>query len=323
MWFPERDPTANPSENGTIGFWGPWRSSTANEIILNNVLDSIPSVSGKKLPCHTNSKSNGTKVGKVFSTHKDSDKEVYLMLEKILRMTKEGKKGQIPRNSRLMKESLAMLYAKMKQKTKVDDLMHKLQMIKKGRVEKKKDHKPLKHVKELSLSRALTQINSSLESSKSKKLPNKKLQKADKTGTRRTVIENVPVNDDNSINNDVDNTLEMRSNSRDEDQDMEGVPSLDTSSGFEEVKQNDDIDGGDLIADNNEDDANTDTQIENEYDSEKESSGQSPETNYETSGENSEMEFSDGIRDDIDNDNNNDDDDGFVEEYNRNSNMYL
>lgn len=322
VWFPERDPTANPSENGTIGFWGPWRSSTANEIILSNVLDSIPSVSGKKHSCHTNGKSNGTKVEKVFSTHKDSDKEVYLMLEKILRMTKEGKKGQIPRNSRLMKESLAMLYAKMKQKTKVDDLMHKLQMIKKGRVAKRKDHKPLKHVKKQSLSSALTQINSSLESSKSKKLPNKKLQKVDNTGTRRTVIENVP---DNSINNDVDNTLEMSSKSTDleEDQDMEGVPSLDTSPGFEEVKQNDDIDGGDLIADNNEDDANTDTQIENEYDSEEESSGQSPETNYETSGENSEMEFSDGIRDDIDNDNNNDDDDGFVQDYHRNFNTYL
>ena len=247
------------------------------------------------------------------------------MLEKILRMTKEGKKGQIPRNSRLMKESLAMLYAKMKQKTKVDDLMHKLQMIKKGRVAKRKDHKSLKHVKEQSRSSALTQINSSLESSKSKKLPNKNLQKVDKTGTRRTVIENVP---DNSINNDVDNTLEMSSNSREEDQDMEGEPSLDKSTGFEEVKQNDDIDGGDLMADNNEDDANADTQIENEYDSEEESSGQSPETNYETSGENSEMEFSDGIRDDIDNNNNNDDDnddddDDFVQDYNRNSNMYL
>ena len=322
MWFPERDPTANPSENGTIGFWGPWRSSTANEIILNNVLDSIPSVSGKKHSCHTKGKSNGTKVGKVFSTHRDSDKEVYLMLEKILRMTKEGKKGQIPRNSRLMKESLAMLYAKMKQKTKVDDLMHKLQMIKKGRVAMRKDHKSLKHVKEQSRSSTLTQINSSLESSESKKLPNKNLQKVDKTGTRRTVIENVP---DNSINNDVDNTLEMSSNSREEDQDMEVEPSLDESTGFEEVKQNDDIDGGDLMADNNEDDANTDTQIENEYDSEEESSGQSPETNYETSGENSEMEFSDGIRDDIDNDNNNNDDDDeeFVQDYNRNSNMYL
>ena len=40
------------------------------------------------------------------------------------------------------------------------------------------------------------------------------------------------------------------------------------------------------------------------------------------------MEFSDGIRDDIDNDNDNNnnddnDDDDFVQDYNRNSNMYL
>ncbi|XP_020614372.1 AP2/ERF domain-containing protein PFD0985w-like [Orbicella faveolata] len=337
VWFPERDPLANPSKNGTIGFWGPWRSSTANKIILDNVLDSIPSVSGKKHSRHTNGKSNGKKMGKVFSTHEDSDKEVYLMLEKILQKTKEGKKGQIPRNSRLMKESLAMLYAKMRQKTKVDDLMHKLQMIKKGRVARRKEHTPVKLVKEQTRSSALTKMNSSLESSKLKKFMNKNQQTVDKTGTRRTEIEKVHITDDNSINNGVDNPLEMRSNSRDEDQDMDEAPPLDTSSGFEEVDQND-LENGELMADNSENDRNSYAQIEDEYDSEVESSGQSTETNDQTSGGKSEMEFqdSDGISDDMDNDNDNDNDDDndddnandngnddFIRDNNKNSDIYL
>ena len=312
VWFPERDPTANPSKNGTIGFWGPWRSSTANKIILDNVLDSIPSVSGKKHSWHTNGKSNGKKMGKVFSTHEESDKEVYLMLEKILRMTTEGKKGQIPRNSKLMKESLAMLYTKMKQKTKVDDLMHKLQMIKKGRVAKRKGHKPVKHVKEQTRSSTLTQMNSSLETRKPKKLTNKNHQTVDNTGTRRTEIENVPIRDDNSVNNGADNALKMRNNPREDDQDMEEAPSLNNSSGSEQVEQND-LENGDLMADNNENERNTDAQKGDEYDSEVESSGQSAATNPhdQTSGEKSQMEFqgSDSISDDIDNDNDNDNDD--------------
>lgn len=336
VWFPERDPTANPSINGTLGFWGPWRSSTANKIILKNVLDSIPSLSGTKPSFHTNG--NGKKIVKEFSTHEDSDKDVYLMLENILRMTKKGKKGQIPRNSKLMKESLAMLYAKMKKKTKVDDLMHKLQMIKKGRVAKRKGHKPVKLVKEQTRSSTLTQMNSSLESRKPKKMMTKNHQTIDKTGTRRTEIENVPIRNDTSINNGADNTLEMRSNPREDDQDMEEALSLDTSSGSEQVEQTD-LENGELMADNSENDRNPDTQIEDEYDSEVESSGQSAVTNSrnQTSGEKSEMEFegSDSIRDDIDNDNDDDngsdddyvnDDNGnddFIADNNRNSGMYL
>ena len=336
VWFPERDPTANPSINGTLGFWGPWRSSTANKIILKNVLDSIPSLSGTKPSFHTNG--NGKKIVKELSTHEDSDKDVYLMLENILRMTKKGKKGQIPRNSKLMKESLAMLYAKMKKKTKVDDLMHKLQMIKKGRVAKRKGHKPVKLVKEQTRSSTLTQMNSSLESRKPKKMMTKNHQTIDKTGTRRTEIENVPIRNDTSINNGDDNTLEMRSNPREDDQDMEEALSLDTSSGSEQVEQTD-LENGELMADNSENDRNPDTQIEDEYDSEVESSGQSAVTNSrnQTSGEKSEMEFegSDSIRDDIDNDNDDDngsdddyvnDDNGnddFIADNNRNSGMYL
>lgn len=303
MWFPERDPTANPSKNGTIGFWGPWKSSTANKVILDNVVDNLPSVNETKHSCLTNGKSNAKKIGKVFSTHEESDKEVYLMLEKLLQMTNEGKKGQIPRNSRLMKESLAMLYAKMKQKTKVDDLMHKLQMIKKGRVAKRKGHKPMKRVKERTRSSALPQMNSSLESSKPKKLLNKKHQKVDKIGTRRTEIENVAIKDDNSLTNEFDNTLEMNSNLREVDQDMDEFSFLDASSGFEEVKQND-IEDGELMTDNSENDRNTDTQIEDEYNSEEESSGQSADTTDQTSEEKSDMEFQDSndISDDVDND---------------------
>ena len=329
MWFPERDPLANPSENGTIGFWGPWRSSTANTLILENVLDSIPSMRKEKHSRHTKIKNKGKKMGKVFSTHEDSDKEVYLMLEKILQMTKVGKKGQIPRNSRLMKESLAMLYAKMKQKTKVDDLMHKLQMIKKGRVAKRKGHKPVKLAKEQTRSSLLTQMKSSLESSKPKKLMNKDHQTADKTGTRRTEIENVPLIDENSINNGTGNNLEMRSNSREDDQDMEEVLPLDTSSGFQEVDQND-IENGELMTDNSKNDRNSYAQIEDEYDSEVESSAQSAETNNQTSREKSEMEFqdNDGVSDDIDNDNDdhNDNDNGnddLIRDNNKNSYMYL
>ena len=280
-------------------------------------------MSEKKHSRHTKGKSNGKKIEKVFSTHEESDKDVYLMLEKILRMTKEGKKGQIPRNSSLLKESLAMLYAKMKQKTKVDDLMHKLQMIKKGRVAKRKGHRPGKLVKEQTRSSAVTQINSSLESSKPEKLMNKNHQTVAKTGTRRTEIENVPTRDDNSINNGIDNSLEMRNNSREDDQDMEEVPSLETSSGFEGVEQND-IENGELMADKSGNDGREDTQIEDKYDYEEESSGQSAEINDQTSGEKSEMEFqdSDGISEDIENDNDNDTDD-FIRDNYRNSDISL
>ena len=223
--------------------------------------------------------------------------------------------------------------------------MHKLQMIKKGRVAKRKSHKPVKLVKQQTRSSTLTQMNSSLESRKPKKMMTKNRKTIDKTGTRRTEIENVPIRDDTSLNNGADNALEMRSSPREDDQDMEEELSLDTSSGSEQVEQND-LENGELMTGNSKNDRNTDTQIEDEYDSEVESSGQSAVTNSrnQTSGEKSEMEFqaSDSISDDIDNDNDddNDDDNGSDDDYvndddngndnddfiwdnNKNSNMYL
>lgn len=83
MWFFERDFIVNLLKNGIIGFWGFWRFLIVNKIILDNVFDFILLVSGKKYFCYINGKSNGKKMGKVFSIYEDSDKEVYLMLEKI------------------------------------------------------------------------------------------------------------------------------------------------------------------------------------------------------------------------------------------------
>lgn len=275
MWFPERDPAANPIERD--GYWGPWLNSTANKVILEKVLYTIPSVSEKKHSYHTNGP-HGEKIGKVFSTHGESDKDVYQML---ITMVNGGKKGQIPQNSRLMKESLAMLYAKMKQKTKVDDLMHKLQMIKKGRVAKGKGHKSEKSAK---------------ETLKPKKLRDKKHHKVDQRGTRRTEIENVAIKDESSLKNRVDeNSLEKSSNSREENQNMEELSSLDENSGDEEVKQHD-IEADDLLADTRGNDGN----------SEEESSIQTvADTGGQMSGEGSGMEFQESgdVSDDVNNDN--------------------
>lgn len=146
MWFPARDDRANPPEHQ--GYWGPWMTSKANSLILKQVLDGIPKVAiEKKYQQPTqNAAESGKIAGKVFSTHANHDKEVYEMLKNILHLTSSGKKGHIPQlKSPLTKESLAMLYAKMKEKTKIDKLTHKLQMIKKGRVAKGKRHRSAKH----------------------------------------------------------------------------------------------------------------------------------------------------------------------------------
>lgn len=324
MWFPERDPTANPSENGTLGFWGPWMKSTANKVILQKVLDTIPSVSEKKHSCHTNCKNNAKKIGKVFSTHEESDREVYKMLETILEMANKGKKGQIPRNSRLMKESLAMLYAKMKQKTKVDDLMHKLQMIKKNQVTKRKGrkgHKSEKNVKERSRASTLSRDNSSSDLNKSKKVGDKRHHNVDKKGTRRTEIENVAIKDDSSVKNGYgfEDPLEKNSNWSEEDQNMEEISSLVKNAGAKEVKQND-IESDDLMEDNSDNDKNTDSQIKDDSIPEDESSDQSVETSEHTSEEGSGSESQDftDVNDDV-NDENND----FNWDDKRNTIMYL
>lgn len=309
MWFPERDPTANPSDNGTLGFWGPWMKSTANKAILQKVLDTIPSVSEKKHSCHTNCKNKAKKIGKVFSTHEESDKEVYKMLETILEMANKGKKGQIPRNSRLMKESLAMLFAKMKQKTKVDDLMHKLQMIKKNQVTKRKGrkgHTSEESVKERTRASTLSRVNSSSDLNKSKKVADKTHHSVNKIGTRRTEIENVAIKDDSSLKNGYgfEVPLEKNSNWNEEDQNMEEISSLVKSSGAKEDRQND-IESDDLMEDNSDNEKNTDIQIDDNI-PEEESADQSSDTSEQTSEEGSGSESQDftDVSDDVNGDNN-------------------
>jgi len=90
VWFPERDPAANPAQNR--GYWGPWMSSTANKAILKKVLDTIPAVGAKKCPKTNHKAIDEAKIGKVFSTHAADDKEVYKMLKRILRVANEDKK---------------------------------------------------------------------------------------------------------------------------------------------------------------------------------------------------------------------------------------
>ena len=101
VWFPERDPTANPAEHH--GYWGPWMSSKANQAILKKVIDDISKVSEKKHYRAGHTADHGEKKGKVFSTHATNDTEVYQMLNEILRKV-EGKQGRIPQtNGTLMK----------------------------------------------------------------------------------------------------------------------------------------------------------------------------------------------------------------------------
>lgn len=179
MWFPARDYRANPPQHQ--GYWGPWMTSKANSLILKQVLDGIPkaAIEKKYQQPSQNAAESGKIAGKVFSTHANHDKEVYEMLNNILHLTNNGKKGHVPQlKSPLTKESLAMLYAKMKEKTKIDKLMHKLQMIKKGRVAKGKRHRSTKH-----FSRG--KIDSSLyKSSKLQGTKNRKLKQSDAKRTQ-------------------------------------------------------------------------------------------------------------------------------------------
>ena len=282
VWFPERDPTADPASHtgDAKGYWGPWMSSTANKAILKNVLDNIPTFSEKKHHQASHRATSDTKFGKVFSTHAEHDQEVYNMLKEILQMTNQGKKGLIPfkTNSEVMKESLAMLYAKMKRKTEIDDLMHKLQMIKKGRVAKRKGHGSWK-----ASSKSKAQ---SLSHSDSKLLHNDG-HKVDKNGAKRTGIESV-ASDENIISEDaVEDSLDKNSVSGDEEQQTEdALSALDVSSDTENFEQNDFKPGG-LMNEN-------DSQIEGESNSEDGSSELSADIPSETSAKGSGIEFQKG-----------------------------
>lgn len=291
VWFPERDPSVNPAALG--GYWGPWMSSAANKVILQKVLDSIPKVSkNKPYNAKHDSKSEGN-IGKVFSTHAEYDQDVFQMLKEILRMAQSGKKGQIPgrNNSSLMKESLGMLFSKMKEKTKVDDLMHKLQMIKKGRVAKGKLHRSRK------------QSSKSEEHSSSdndSKLLHKQGHKDDKNAAKRADIENLISKEGGFLRNTVEGSLD-KSNSllKNQEQQEDETSTSDASSDAENVEQTD-LESGELM---NEDDSYSKNHIEGESDREDETSGWSADFASGTSakGSGNELQEANGAIDDVSN----------------------
>jgi len=225
VWFPARDYRANPPEHQ--GYWGPWMTSKANSLILKQVLDGIPKVAiEKKYQQHSqNAAESGKIAGKVFSTHANHDKEVYKMLKNILHLTNNGKKGHVPQlKSPLTKESLAMLYAKMKEKTKIDKLMHKLQMIKKGRVAKGKRHRSTKHFSKGKLDSSL------YKSSKWKGTKNRKVEQSD---AKRTRVESLAVHEDDKYNNLMENSSTLANKEQ-----TEGNSSPDANSDTEKAQQN-------------------------------------------------------------------------------------
>ncbi|XP_015768460.1 PREDICTED: arylsulfatase I-like [Acropora digitifera] len=225
VWFPARDYRANPPQHQ--GYWGPWMTSKANSLILKQVLDGIPKVAIEKKyqQPSQNAAESGKIAGKVFSTHANHDKDVYEMLKNILHLTNNGRKGHVPQlKSPLTKESLAMLYAKMKEKTKIDKLMHKLQMIKKGRVAKGKRHRSTKHFSK-------GKIDSSLyRSSKWKGTKNRKVEQSD---AKRTQVESLAVDEDDNYNN----LMESSSTLANKEQ-TERNSSLDANSDTEKAQQN-------------------------------------------------------------------------------------
>ena len=130
VWFPERDPSANPSEHH--GYWGPWRSSPVNKRILQRAVSAIPAAKEEQSTVHGKGSAH---TGKSFSTHRSDDKEVSDMLHGILGAANGGKKGGIPGNqSGAARKPLTGLLLKMKRKMEMDDLEH-LQMFTKGVVE--------------------------------------------------------------------------------------------------------------------------------------------------------------------------------------------
>ena len=225
VWFPARDYRANPPEHQ--GYWGPWMTSKGNSLILKQVLDGIPKVAIEKKyqQPSQNAAESGKIAGKVFSTHANHDKEVYEMLKNILHLTNNGKKGHVPQlKSPLTKESLAMLYAKMKEKTKIDKLMHKLQMIKKGRVAKGKRHRSTKHFPKGKLDSSL------YKTSKWKGTKNWKVKQSD---AKRTQVESLAVDEDDKYNNLMENSSTLANKEQ-----TEGDFSLDARSDTEKGQQN-------------------------------------------------------------------------------------
>lgn len=259
VWFPERDPMANPARRS--GYWGPWMSSKSNKFILQGVLDNVPNISKKKHYEFSSNATNEGNLGKVISTHAIHDKQVVKMLRKILKMTHSGKKGNIPQiNSALMKESMSMLYAKMKEKTKVDDLMHKLQMIKKGQVAKEKDHRSRKYSSKNEVQ--------SLHLSDPKML-HKKRHRTDKNGAKRANIEKFK-------NEDVEDALNLDSSLENK---AEQINLASSSSNSGDVEQSHFKSGESL----NEDDMYVNNPTDGESDSENSTSGQSADFTGETS----------------------------------------
>ena len=279
VWFPERDSSANPAAHG--GYWGPWMSSTANKAILQKVLDSIPKIRNNKYYHAENDSTSEGKIGKVFSTHAKHDEDVFKMLKAILRMAESGgKKGLIPgkKNSSLMKESLAKLYAKMKEKTRVDDLIHKLQMIKKGRVAKGKDHKSSKYS---------TKNEKHSSSYNDSKLLHKKGRKNDKNAAKRADIENVISKEGNFVENEDEDSLEKSSLLENQEQQADETSTSDFSDA-ENVGQTD-LEAGELM--NEDDSLYSKNQIEDESDHEDETSEWSADFARGTSAKGSEDDF--------------------------------
>lgn len=205
------------------------------------------------------------------------------MLKSILKITNAGKKVQIPRNGHLMKESLALLYAKMKQKTQEDDLMHKLQMIKKALIAEDGGVKSNKEGKE-TLATKLSHIDTSSVIRKLEKIVNKP-RKVEKQGTRRTEIGNIAIRDDEILKSKPENSSADDSDSIDDDQYPEGMSSLKVTSNAEQNN----VDEDDLM--NSSADIDTTDPADDVSDSVEDSSNEYPANEGQISATGSEMEF--------------------------------
>ncbi|PFX15298.1 Arylsulfatase J [Stylophora pistillata] len=286
VWFPERDRTASPADHD--GYWGPWKSSKSNKAILQKVLDSIPSAeNAKKHSRHTNSTVTTTRIGKAFSTHEEHNKGVYQMLKSILNITNTGKKVQIPRNRHLMKESLALLYAKMIQKTKEDDLMHKLQMIKKEIIAKIGGVRSKKGEKE-TLAAKVSPIDKSSVIRKLEITANKP-GNVEKQGKRRTELGNIATRDDEIVKSEFDISTTEDRDLRDNDQNLEGMSSLKATSNTKQnnVEEDDLMDNADI---------DTNDPADGGSDLEEDSSHEHPTIESQTSAKESEMDFQESHR---------------------------
>ena len=111
VWFPERDPSANPEKFD--GYWTFWRESTANKYIMEKAASTIPNTRTQhdcRYGNETASPVSGLQ-GVDSSTMAIDNANIYNVLQRILNVTTSSKKHRVPiKDRQKIRKALAELF---------------------------------------------------------------------------------------------------------------------------------------------------------------------------------------------------------------------